>query len=696
MSGDTAERGASSSIFPLPLISQPFEPRSRSRRLAQRFRRASITTNITNQCLHALNTLSSSFASNHSTHQSLARARNRSPSPPHPSSSTSSCFTSSSPTSSSSTSSTPSSAQSRVVAHVHSCAHRFVSRRASSDAECDDPFFDLNFLSQNLQQSDLEAYASHSPQLVVPIIADRISLPSSAGSVDLLSLLPPSYSAQYSDSNSLLLPPQERSKPPRTSLMATPEEWVKLVRRLFALGMVEFTIAPKVVCGVFAVPKSDASDRLIIDARPANVVFTEPEPVRLPTPDLLARLCTDGSRPFFVAKVDLDNYYHRLRLPVWMRSYFALPAVRAGDVSEEVAARFGADCRVFPCCVTLPMGWSHSVLVAQIAHEHLLNTHTTLRPDDRITHNTDSIVNRTRHQVYIDDLNFIGTDRAAVQMAQTEYIQVVQAIGLVVKPSKVVAPSADGVECLGLEVHGSEHTVGVSVSKLTRLCRDTQRLLAHGKCSGLELAHLLGRWTWACLACRPALSVFSAVYRFVECAGRRVFTVWRSVTRELQVVCALAPLLFSNTAASWFERVVASDASSAGLGVVATSHEPPIPHGAVVSPDETTAVVESCKWHTIASSRWRKGEHINVLELRALCTAVRWVMSFRSAVGKRVLVLSDSQVVIGAVTKGRSSSPQLLRRLRTVSALVLAGGIRLSVRWVPSEFNPADGPSRFH
>jgi hypothetical protein len=71
-------------------------------------------------------------------------------------------------------------------------------------------------------------------------------------------------------------------------------------------------------------------------------------------------------------------------------------------------------------------------------------------------------------------------------------------------------------------------------------------------------------------------------------------------------------------------------------------------------------------------------------------------MSFRSAVGKRVLVLSDSQVVIGAVTKGRSSSPQLLRRLRTVSALVLAGGIRLSVRWVPSEFNPADGPSRFH
>ena len=668
--------------FHFPFISSPLQPRSRSRRLAQRFRRASTITSIANHSISALNSLSVSFASPSSTHlhplTSFARARNHS--------------TTIIPTPSSSS---PSSAQSRALAHLYGCAQRFVSRRVSLEAECDDPFFDLNFLSQQLQQSDLGSYLHRNSQLVVPIIADRISLPSTAGSVDLLSLLPPNYSAQYSSPDSLLLPLEHRSRPPRTTLLGSSCEWVKLVRRLFALGMIEFTQQPKVVCGVFAVPKSDSSDRLIIDARPANVVFAEPEPVRLPTPDLLARLCTDGSRKFFVAKVDLDNYYHRLRLPVWMRPYFALPAVRAGDVSVEVAARFGADCRVFPCCVTLPMGWSHSVLVAQLAHEHLINTQTSLCPDDRITHQTDSLVNRVRHQVYIDDLNIVGTDCDAVRfVAQSEYIQAVQAAGLVVKPSKVVLPSCDGVECLGLEVNGTDHTVGVAVSKLGRLCRDTQQVLAHGKCSGLDLSHLVGRWTWACLACRPVLSVFSSVYRFVECAGRRVFTVWRTVARELQVMCALAPLLFSNTAAAWFERVVASDASSVGLGVVASSHVPPIPHGAVVSPDEASVVAQSCHWHTIASSRWRKEEHINVLELRAICTAVRWVMSFRRSIGSRVLLLSDSQVVVGAVTKGRSSSPQLLRRLRTLCALVLAGGLRLSLCWVPSELNPADEPSR--
>ncbi len=91
-----------------------------------------------------------------------------------------------------------------------------------------------------------------------------------------------------------------------------------------------------------------------------------------------------------------------------MRPFFALPAVRAGDVSDEVASRFGADASVFPCCVTLPMGWSHSVLVAQIAHKHLPNTRTNLRPSDHITEHTDSIVDRLLYQVYIDDLNFYG------------------------------------------------------------------------------------------------------------------------------------------------------------------------------------------------------------------------------------------------------------------------------------------------
>jgi hypothetical protein len=578
-----------------------------------------------------------------------------------------------------------------MLAHLYGCATRFVRRRDALVSECDDPLFDSTFLSQHLRQNDLDAYISRAKASVVPILADRISLPSVPGAVDIVNLLPPKLVEAYSTPNEKLFrAPSDRPKAPVTRLCGDQTEWVKLVRRMAVAGMVDFTTAPKVLCGVFAVPKDEHHDRLIIDARPTNTWFVEPDPVALPTPDLLAGLSTDRSVPLFVAKVDLDNFYHRLRLPHWMRAYFALPAVRAGDVG--VGDRFGSDTWVHPCCVTLPMGWSHSVLLAQLAHEHFLNTHTSLAPADRITAQNDSVVDRLRHQVYIDDLNFFGTDCEEVRQAQDSYVRAIEKAGLIVKPSKVVPPTADGVECVGLEVDGREHTVGVSAAKLERLRRDTFQLLAAGACTGTDLSRVVGRWTWACLACRPALAVFNAVYRFIECAGGRTFQVWNTVRRELRVIMGLSPLLFASIGAEWFDRVVATDASTEGQGVVATKSvaDP----AEVTTPEDAVSVAEDCYWSTIVSARWCRHEHINIYELRALATAVRWVCSFPSAIGHRVLVLNDSQVVVGAVTKGRSSSQPLLRRLRHLTAWVLASGIRLSLRWIPTHSNPADGPSR--
>ena len=99
-------------------------------------------------------------------------------------------------------------------------------------------------------------------------------------------------------------------------------------------------------------------------------------------------------------------------------------------------------------------------------------------------------------------------------------------------------------------------------------------------------------------------------------------------------------------------------------------------------------------WTTIVSAKFAREEHINTLELRAVYTAVRWVLSFPSSPGRRVVILCDSLVTIGCVTKGRSSSHVLLPRLRQLASVLLASGLRLYLRWVPSAQNPADGPSR--
>jgi hypothetical protein len=50
--------------------------------------------------------------------------------------------------------------------------------------------------------------------------------------------------------------------------------------------------------------------RLIIDATPANFMLAPAPPVQLPNPSHLANLSTSKR------KMDLENYYHQLRLPI--------------------------------------------------------------------------------------------------------------------------------------------------------------------------------------------------------------------------------------------------------------------------------------------------------------------------------------------------------------------------------------------
>jgi hypothetical protein len=83
-----------------------------------------------------------------------------------------------------------------------------------------------------------------------------------------------------------------------------------------------------------------------------------------------------------------------------------------------------------------------------------------------------------------------------------------------------------------------------------------------------------------------------------------------------------------------------------------------------------------------------------VQEVVASTLALRWVIRQAQFHTTRVVMLSDSQVAVGCLAKGRSSAASLVRHLRRFAGLALSGDVQVFLVWVPTEDNPSDGPSR--
>lgn len=69
---------------------------------------------------------------------------------------------------------------------------------------------------------------------------------------------------------------------------------------------------PKVINGIFGVPKKDKK-RLVIDASNAKNHFIKPDDLKLRNPKIFPALIAKDKLSF--AKSDMENFYHRFRLP---------------------------------------------------------------------------------------------------------------------------------------------------------------------------------------------------------------------------------------------------------------------------------------------------------------------------------------------------------------------------------------------
>lgn len=101
------------------------------------------------------------------------------------------------------------------------------------------------------------------------------------------------------------------------------------------------------------------------------------------------------------------------------------------------------------------------------------------------------------------------------------------------------------------------------------------------------------------------------------------------------------------------------------------------------------------KWKTVCGWPWKHpGYHINALELQAVLTCLQWRISRKRHHRCRLLHLTDSLVVLHALSRGPSSSRRLRPILSKVNALLLASDVHPVWGYVNTKQNPADRPSR--
>ena len=101
------------------------------------------------------------------------------------------------------------------------------------------------------------------------------------------------------------------------------------------------------------------------------------------------------------------------------------------------------------------------------------------------------------------------------------------------------------------------------------------------------------------------------------------------------------------------------------------------------------------EWKVLMSYKWKTQGHINLLEATAILDLLRKQARTKGALFQRTLLLVDNSTVVGIMTKGRTTSRTLRTPLRRACAVLVSTGQRLILAWVKSEWNPADGPSRW-
>ena len=535
--------------------------------------------------------------------------------------------------------------------------------------------------------------------------------------------------------------PSEPVKPYVDSVLAhSPKHMGRFLSRLAESKMSDFVPGTRAhTVGVFFVHKKNGKLRLILDTRAANQFFKPPRHSNLPTPSAWCSIEVEEGEKLHTATGDVADAFHRMQLPKHLRQYFRLPAIQCKYLAKS---SWPPGCKaqdyVTPEYATLPMGWCWSLFFCQ----ELLQTaalRAGLRQEDRIEDRCwvgPVSEGRVLHAQYVDNFFVSSGDPALTQKYFDKMKTILEEWGFGIHE---VTGAQTVVEGLGLVIDGEASQISLTPRRIWKLRLAALALQRRqGAPSPKIVEKVLGHFTFAMLLRRETLSIFKFVYQYCH-RDRPDKILWKYALKEILQASSLLPLMTANLSMPWDATLTATDSSEVGYGVCERTADPAAVAGTARCSEAWRFSVEGCikarksalgldesgdglpdllqpecartcerdfrevhpnlldasEWHIVFSGAWDFTENILRTEGRALVSGIRHKLRCRRSLGKRHVCLVDNLALALAVTKGRGRSQLSNRTCQELCALALAADCKFTTRWVPSERNCADKPSRF-
>ena len=531
---------------------------------------------------------------------------------------------------------------------------------------------------------------------------------------------------------------------PHVQVRGQRAEILKLLRNLDRSGRLKLFLPHEVRLGVrsglFSLMKNLSVDRLIMDCRPPNCLeeplseFTQCMASPVPVLDMVLR-------PGFVLKCsgeDLKDFYYFFCVSTERAARNSLAFELTAQEAKMFQAVDGLEDSAFyvPALATMAMGDINSVEYGQAAHT-MLALNEGVRFEDLLCMRGRAPRQDLAVGLVIDDLIVMEQVLDATpsplqsELLADKMVQAYSRVGLVANDSKRFR-AEERASFWGIFVDGREGLIRAQLERIVPAAMLTSQVARNGVAERKLLETLAGMWTAVLQMRRPAMCLLSVVFDEIQNYDYgEVFQLKPAAVAELWALVALAPLLTTDLRAqpsSEFALVDASDRYEAEvtteveqslaaemarqrLSKAAWSkllsplqslrrlHQDSLPEDEVPAGEEParshplwTGVVRSSRFALVKRKKIKRRVHINLSELNAAMSSLERRSS--SSPNKRLLLGSDSQVVLGALVRGRSSSKTLNQRLRRGLPHILAGNTYVCAQYIPTKLNVADDPTR--